>query len=115
MTREELVDELRDALSDACDMDVTFGMYAEAAVRRLEKHGVFREWQPIETVPKDGRSVLIYNDRGVSEVVWLLEWQAAVPLDGWYIDAMKAGWFPLRGELPTHWMPMPEPPEAADA
>lgn len=42
MTREELVDELRDALSDACDMDVTFGMYADAAVRCLEKHGIIR-------------------------------------------------------------------------
>ena len=36
MTREELVDELRDALSDACDMDVTFGQYAEAAVKELQ-------------------------------------------------------------------------------
>ena len=40
LTREELVDEIRDALSDACDMDVTFGQYAEAVARMLDKHGI---------------------------------------------------------------------------
>lgn len=39
LTRGELVDELSDVLSDTCDMDVTWGQYAEAVVERLAKLG----------------------------------------------------------------------------
>ena len=46
LTREELVDEIRDALSDACDMDVTFGQYAEAVARMLDKHGIVYRCDP---------------------------------------------------------------------
>jgi hypothetical protein len=66
-------------------------------------------WQPIETAPKDGGSVLIYSpdasDKGIMVGVWIevehpeleLEWVDAV--DGEIIDAD-----------PTHWRPLPEPP-----
>lgn len=51
LTREELVDEIRDALSDACDMDVTFGQYAEAVARMLDKHGIVYWCDPHPHVP----------------------------------------------------------------
>lgn len=67
------------------------------------------EWQPIESAPRDGSAVLVYNDRGVHRCWWDEEWGT----DGfWMIDVMKDD-FPLRGTLPTHWLPLPAPPKAA--
>lgn len=40
--REELVDDIRDTMSDTCDMDVSFSQYAEAVVKMLEKRGLVR-------------------------------------------------------------------------
>jgi hypothetical protein len=37
LTREEAIDLVSDALSDACDMDVTWAQYARAAVDALVK------------------------------------------------------------------------------
>ena len=68
------------------------------------------EWQPIETAPKDGESILVFNSYGISEVQWCNEQDYDVPHDWWYIDGMKAGYFGLRGDEPTHWMPLPAPP-----
>jgi len=65
-------------------------------------------WQPIETAPKDRTSVLIFSpdasDKGIMVGVFVQYsdeeyWVDAV--DGEMIDA----W-------PTHWMPLPEPPDA---
>ena len=51
-------------------------------------------WQPIETAPKDGTRVLAYHQ---TELVFSSEF-----LDGeWTGDH----------ERPTHWMPLPQPPE----
>ena len=40
--REELVDDIRDTMSDTCDMDVSFSQYAEAVVKMLEKRGLLQ-------------------------------------------------------------------------
>ena len=69
-------------------------------------------WQPIETAPKDGTHFLCYftqMKRGVKHHV------------GWFGPAMESGKmrFFLYGVgeflsadvVPTHWMPLPEPPE----
>ena len=67
------------------------------------------EWQPIETAPKNGESVLLYygqeycimeggcfkRERGYRKNVYY-QWVAAIDM----------------GELgPTHWMPLPKPPQ----
>ena len=72
-------------------------------------------WQPIEIAPKDGEYILVYNSYGTTEVVWLTEEMSDVPFDGFYIDAMKAGYFPLRGDEPAYWHPLPAPPVKEDA
>jgi hypothetical protein len=59
------------------------------------------EWQPIETAPRDGKRVL----------VWHRHWYA--PSTGqWYGDwwglVYAVGPF---ASQPTHWMPLPSPPE----
>ncbi len=89
------------------------------------------EWQPIETAPKDGTEILAYReDAGV----FLVRWTCCAELfseqeidamcreyprrdDEWLFD--KAWMFAdfVRGDrldgdlVPTHWMPLPEPPK----
>jgi len=67
------------------------------------------DWQPIETAPKDGTNILLFNRAGnVAAGLWLS-------------GALGTGWF-LRGGNrpdtffnehfgPTHWQPLPEPPK----
>ena len=66
-------------------------------------------WQPIETAPKDGTSILSWpaqsaftGDETISYVVRWNDW--------------KQAWIEASGEeydtfYPTHWMPMPEGPK----
>ena len=66
------------------------------------------EWQPIETAPKDGSRFLAFHDGHVD--FW--HWQD-------FKDGGKApvGWrnfvyvYPDGGNIPSHWMPLPEPPK----
>ncbi len=69
------------------------------------------EWQPIETAPKDGQYVLLYGPnlsrRPHGQVVAAyFEYQ----IEYWHVEDGKFGPYPLRGPAPTHWMPLPEPP-----
>ncbi len=65
------------------------------------------EWQPISTAPKDGTEVLVYRkDAGI----FMASFREAADEDG------ECYWFSISGEdltgdLPTHWMPLPEPPK----
>lgn len=63
------------------------------------------EWQPIETAPKD-RSVLL--------AAWVASGPYYVREVGWWEEADGGFWsFPSEG-VPTHWMPLPEPPLPKD-
>ena len=60
-------------------------------------------WLPIESAPKDGRRVLLWNER----------YNAAITgqfygLGGWKLD----GEMPPLFHQPTHWMPLPAAPSA---
>lgn len=65
------------------------------------------EWQPIETAPKDGTPILIYDppfNDFLSYEIYVCSW-----------DDYKAAWIEYSGECyaqyqPTHWMPLPLPP-----
>lgn len=58
-------------------------------------------WQPIETAPKDGIVVLVYDP------------------NSWFKDPINVDWYSLNPDTfgwcgtPTHWMPLPAPPQAA--
>lgn len=80
-------------------------------------------WQPIDTAPKSGRTVMLgfVNESGLwrsTRGQWFSQdfiedmWE-----DG---DDCQAGWYEttVEGEecypiAPTHWMPLPQPPESA--
>lgn len=67
--------------------------------------GAVMEWQPIETAPKHGAFVLVWDAPGDDYPCALV---AA------YVDAPRSGWREQGGyyfATPTHWMPLPEPPK----
>lgn len=61
------------------------------------------QWQPIETAPKTGERILIAHGNSV----WEDEWWGDD--DGYWFECSQSG--PHWGEAPTHWMPLPDPPE----
>jgi hypothetical protein len=76
-------------------------------------------WQPIETAPQDGTPLWLFVDKTRFGKRLLLGWW-----DTSYIDEDQPSWTILRkdgsvdflldayGQIPTHWMPLPFPPEA---
>jgi hypothetical protein len=78
-------------------------LHAEAA-KQLEQ---VREWQPIETAPKDGSEVLVCGWNvcgGVKKQV--------VRVGRWSSNCWQTGHAYNGFMYTTHWMPLPDPPEA---
>ena len=75
------------------------------------------EWQPIETAPRDAR-VILYRPTGlhVARVVvgcYRDERYSDRPRPYWTHDLERMeGKLNARAHQPTHWMPLPAPPEA---
>ena len=63
-------------------------------------------WQSIETAPRDGQAILVTDGWDCYCVEWSEEF------DWWTVDDNKLGPFRLRGSAPTHWMKLPEAPNA---
>jgi len=73
------------------------------------------EWQPIETAPRDGTDIILYEPATVSfpgELKTGKWWNA------WYGDETKPGWIISNCDEEygwyieaTHWMPLPKPPK----
>ena len=63
------------------------------------------DWQPIETAPKDGTSVLLWSVEIREPVIGC--WSTAhATIREWWVDS----WGPPGFDDPTHWMPLPEGP-----
>lgn len=66
------------------------------------------EWQPIETAPRDGTSVLLFCPADDC-------WESYIA-QGWYESGIfDRRWYAAVDEnplspQPTHWMPLPNPP-----
>ena len=87
--------ELREicaAIDDpACDLTLT-------TVECIKKLKAENEWQPIETAPKDGSFILLATPKGrIADGFWSLVYGV------WSWPYVKVE--------PTHWMPLPTPPE----
>ena len=68
-----------------------------------------RDWQPIDTAPRDGRMILTYGcthgktDEGEPPTFRLSSWWGRPgKYQGWYT-------FPTGGHEPTHWQPLTAP------
>ena len=59
-------------------------------------------WQPIETAPKTKKRILAIKGKTIKIVVWYPNLQEWGNPQEWDDDG---AW------KPTHWMPLPEPPE----
>ena len=73
-------------------------------VVKIDNDLCLNKWQPIETAPKDGTEVLGY----------LFEDYSPVPI---YYAEGGLSWFcevTHRYVTPTHWMPLPQPPESEE-
>jgi hypothetical protein len=80
-------------------------------------------WQTIDTAPKDGSPILVYTPTdGVVVSWWFIGAYVGRDgiVDGWYSgthdDSPRAyhDYPMLPSEIPTHWMPLPEPPSAPE-
>jgi hypothetical protein len=73
-------------------------------------------WQPIATAPKDGKRVLLWCicSAGAYDAMCLMGYQLGQELE-WHSDeCMTSMPIHLVGYVPTHWMPLPPPPEVSE-
>jgi hypothetical protein len=62
------------------------------------------KWQPIETAPKDGTRVLLHSPSTHTYTGIVASWCL--------IEERWEEWGDYYPCSPTHWMPIPEPPDA---
>lgn len=87
------------------------------------------EWQPIETAPRDGSFIMLFVPRGQLETGPVTiggYWKAEDRQEngrfkkGEWTLADFCGWLGADADYgasfchPTHWMPLPAPPDAGD-
>lgn len=66
-------------------------------------------WLPIATAPKDGSRILVFEGGEVQIVAWRA---MHCGREDWGLDDGESVY--CEGEFrPTHWMPLPEPPQSA--
>lgn len=72
------------------------------------------DWQPIETAPRDGSLIMVANP---NSGVWMA-WYKAVyqsgfcPNNPWQSAMLNHDHLSKNGSwIPTHWMPLPDPPK----
>lgn len=69
------------------------------------------EWQPIETAPKDGTQVLLYEvDEDGLEIIFVGEYQSSRDEDC-YGSKWTCTEYDAFNHYPTHWMPLPKAPK----
>lgn len=60
------------------------------------------KWQPIDTAPKDGNSIMVFVT-GRHDETWIDV--------AYYNDAINQWMSAQNVVFPTHWMPLPPPPK----
>jgi len=61
------------------------------------------EWQPIETAPKDGVTILVWDGEAFDLCLWS-DSEGFINATAWDDDEYAS-------LAPTHWMPLPEAPQ----
>ena len=121
-------DEFEDALEQAAEaIDVANKTIHQDHIATPPTAPVLTEaWQPIETAPKDGRTLLLgyFNSHGKWRTMrgrWysldtiVEEWEESdLAGEGWYETVVESDDYPnCWWAEPTHWMHLPPPPAAA--
>jgi len=78
-----------------------------AAQRITELENVV--WQPIETAPRDGTWVVLTDGSAVGVAYWGGTYFGSDP--AWVVYAHRSEFELCHVDKPTHWMPLPTPPE----
>lgn len=75
---------------------------AAERIERLQQTLREREWRPIETAHKTNRAILVWcrGYKNTYVVTWHNDYNNWVVFGGYELS-----------ETPTHWMPLPEPPQ----
>jgi hypothetical protein len=66
------------------------------------------DWQPIESAPKDGTTILLGHASFKPEAAW---WEYCSWFEGWCSGGFRSDMYGP-GFDPTHWMPLPPPPKS---
>lgn len=105
---EQLKADIKELSFAAGIADTFHGRNCCAALDRIEDalQSLPNKWQPIDTAPRDGTFVLVC-EKDNSAI-----YEARFMWDDWY-PAMQSDsdeYAPMKG-YPSHWMPLPEPPQ----
>ena len=108
-SRVERLKEIFDSAFDVVRNEWDFGDFsAQINAEEKEAEEIFAElmtdWQPIETAPKDGTSILVC-DKG-HYYPFVAEWNEQEKY--WRSTSCIDQYFGIADA--THWMPLPEPP-----
>lgn len=136
MDRDELKIKVRDAIWNLDSQATLTGhwedpsTYAESALTAIEEAGYVineQKWRDIASAPKDGTAVLLYGRHvvdappGASRQVKAGDhWWSIALFDVWRPpeDGGRCWVFAKDGQHtwsdPTHWLPLPSPPETSD-
>jgi hypothetical protein len=104
---------LEDLLRLERDKNTRILRESDAEIERLKR---VNEWQPIETAPKDGKEVIATDGRDVFTARYRISNCTqdapffAVSGDGEFINRGTDWNFEPDYRWPTHWMPLPTPP-----
>ena len=92
------------ALPDTEDWAIVLAKHREAAVA-----AALPVWRPIESEPRDGTTVLLWDGENVGMAAWdsdRLEWVLPIHSD----RPSEADHLYVAYDHSTHWMPLPQPP-----
>lgn len=81
----------------------------ESELARLRAAPAVPEWQPIETVPKDGLHVLVLTAHGMVRTARWSDHKSR------WLVAYDKNYAATSAHDPTHWMPLPASPAAPSA
>jgi hypothetical protein len=78
----------------------------------IDQAGMVEEWQPLETAPRDGTTILTWDPLFLYQITSYNTYEASWADED---DKMRHGWnqgdgYPTVFEGPTYWIPLQKPP-----
>ena len=108
---------MRDKITKYAVENLNYEERGKAAVKCYtkesnQKEEQIMEWQLIETAPKDKRILLFCPDLGIMCGQYNADQYTKEPRPYWSSDYERLfGVRSVRGDQPTHWMPLPDDPK----